>query len=103
MNELHPLITSIPLDGIVRVDLGLEGDWSGSVVTVWSRAKGLLGFEAAVRRHPEHTPSLELYFEGGWVGAHCHLVERGENVFDENRARRVIGFVEQSLAGGERG
>lgn len=98
MTPLHPLVTAVPLAGLVRIDLGLEGDWSGSVVTVWRRNEGLLGFERAVREHAEHTPSLELYYDGGWVGVHCHKVEDGVRRFDESMARRIIEYVEDALA-----
>jgi len=58
---------------------------------------GWFGFDGVVPEHPEHTPSLELYCDGGWVGVHGHRRDRGPNVFDEAMARRIIEYVEESL------
>jgi hypothetical protein len=96
--ELHAVLQSIPLDSIVRIDLGLEGDWSASVVSIWSRREGFLGFDRVVRSHTTHRPSLELYFDGAWVGVHCFTREDGSNVFDQAKAEEVIGWIEESVA-----
>jgi hypothetical protein len=95
--EIPDILSRIPLDGIVRIDAGLEGDWSPSVATVWSRESGFVGFSNVIRSHPSHNPSLELYFDGAWLGIHCHTRINGKNVFDETFARRIIEFVEKSL------
>lgn len=76
--HVHALLRVIPLDGILRIDVGLEGDWSGSVVTVWTRDQGLVGFDHVARSHSDHQPSAELYFEGAWVGVHCFRIEGAE-------------------------
>jgi len=95
--DLPAVIRGISLDGIIRIDLGLEGDWSGSVIPIWSRRDGFVGFDGAVLSHSTHRPSLELYFEGAWVGVHCFTHEDGSNVFDRALADRVIEWVEESV------
>lgn len=96
-DEILSLLASIPLQAIRRIDLGLEGDWSRTVVPVWSRQEGRLGFEDATRSHREHRPSLELYFDGAWVGIHSFRRDGEMNVFDERFADEVIRWVESEL------
>lgn len=93
------ILQSIPLEGIVRIDAGLEGDWSGSVVPVWTRAEGRLRFDDVVRVHARYRPSLELYFDEAWVGMHCYRRQGGENVFDEDLALEVIRWIESRTGG----
>ena len=95
---LPAALRGLPLDAIVRIDAALEGDWSGTVSPVWTRADGLVGFAAVPRRHPARRPALELYFPGYWVGLHCCCEEAGTFVFDEPRARAVVAYVEMRLA-----
>jgi hypothetical protein len=38
--EIDELIRSIMLDGLLRMDAALEGDWSRTVSTVWTREGG---------------------------------------------------------------
>ncbi|MCP4660069.1 MAG: hypothetical protein GY856_32100 [bacterium] len=85
------------MTGLQRIDVSLEGDWSALVTSVWTREAGLVGFSAVARRHPTHKPSLELYFEDYWVGCHCFRRVHGENVFDEELARRIIDHIEGVL------
>ena len=87
----------LQLASIVRIDAALEGDWSGTVVPVWTRAEGLLGFDAVRRADPARRPALELYFPGYWIGLHCCTEAGGSFVFDEARARAVIAHVEARL------
>jgi hypothetical protein len=95
---LPEILTEISLERLIRIDAGLEGDWSPTVVTVWSSDDGLVGFEAVADRHPVFKPSLELYFDGAWIGVHCFRRVGDENVFDEELARDVIGYVEEVRA-----
>ncbi len=92
--EMPLIVREISLDGIRRVDVALEGDWSPTVITVWTRDRGRSDFSAVVRSHKTFKPSLELYFEGAWVGIHCFNRVDGENVFDEELATKVLEFVE---------
>ncbi len=68
--ELPKIIKEISLQEIQRIDAALEGNWSPTVVTVWSREKGIHGFSEVSLTHPEYKPSLELYFKNTWVGIH---------------------------------
>ena len=95
--DIPDLLRHIPLGGILRIDAGLEGDWSPSVATVWSRGAGRQDFSNAIRSHPSHKPSLELYFQGAWLGIHCYNRIDGQNVFDEAFAARIIEYVEERL------
>ena len=92
--EIPLIFREISLDAIERIDLALEGDWSRTVVTVWTRDHGALGFTAATRSHPINKPSLELYFTDSWLGIHCFTRTAGQNVFDEEFASRIIEYVE---------
>jgi len=97
MKDLPPIVREISLSGLRRIDVALEGNWSPTVVTVWSKEKGLLGFFKVVRSHPTFKPSLELYFDDAWLGIHCYRRTEGQNVFDEEFARRVIKYVESRV------
>jgi hypothetical protein len=92
---LPQLLGEVSLDTLERVDVGLEGDWSPSVVTVWSRTRGLIGFDDVTRSHPSFKPSLELYFKSSWLGIHCYKLRAGENQFDAPFATRVIEYIER--------
>ncbi len=96
--ELRPLLTACPLENLSRIDVGLEGDWSPTVTTVWARDGGRLGVAEVVREHEFNKPSLELYFVGGWIGLHCFRRVGDVNVFDESLLDRVINDVEAAIA-----
>lgn len=96
-HAVHEILVDLPLEGIVRIDCGLEGDWSASVVPVWSRAEGRLSGGDPVREHATCRPSLELYFEGAWVGLHCFRRVEAGYALDEERLDAVIRWVESSL------
>jgi hypothetical protein len=92
--DIPLIVREIMLNTIQRIDVGLEGNWSPTVVTVWSREHGEIGFSEAILSHPDNKPSLELYFEDSWLGIHCFNRINGKNVFDEVFATRIIEFVE---------
>ena len=94
---MHILLETAPLHAVLRIDIGLEGDWSNSVVTVWTREAGFTGFETVAAAHARFKPSLELYYDGGWIGLHCYQ-DDGTNRFDEALAREIIARVEASAA-----
>lgn len=87
------ILDGVALDGILRIDAALEGDWSGTVVTVWRPGEMEPDFSQVVLEHPEYHPSLELYFEGRWVGVHCFRREGDQNRFDEEKARALVKEV----------
>lgn len=96
--DLKPLLNACPLSELTRIDVGLEGDWSPTVTTVWTRDGGMLGLERVVREHASFKPSLELYFRDGWIGVHCFRRIGGINVFDEDILRTVIDDVELAIS-----
>ena len=84
------------LPQVVRIDLGLEGDWSRSVTCIWDRETGYRGLPEAFPAGPGLRPCLELYMEGGWIGIHCFVVtERGHGL-DRERARSVVEQVDRA-------
>lgn len=91
------LLNGIQLDGILRIDAALEGDWSGTVVTVWRRGENEPDFSQVALEHPEYRPSLELYFEGRWVGGHCFRREGDQNRLDVEKARALVNEVVRRL------
>ncbi|GEM_PF-1934338 len=96
MNEnrhLPDILTRLAFHDILHIDVALEGDWNPTVITVWSREKGFVGFTHIVRSHPRLIPSLELYFPDYWIGIHCFQHIDGVNVFDEDLAMRIIEYV----------
>lgn len=93
-------LTGVAVADIVRIDAGLEGDWSGTVTPIWTRADGFVGFPDGGLRHARFRPSLELYFEGGWIGIHCYRVVDGYCILDEERARTVVEHVARGSAAG---
>ena len=95
--EIRGLVEELSLEELVRIDAALEGDWSHSVTTVWTRKRGLLGFGRVPTGHPEHVPSIELMFPNYWVGVRCFVRDREQNAFDETLARAVVDLVERRL------
>ncbi len=96
MNEfknIPSIIREISYDGIQRVVAGLEGDWNPTMVTIWTRNKGTLGFSHVTRAHSTFKPSLELYFKRSWVGIHCYKRINGYNVFDEENAAEILKYI----------
>jgi len=91
-------LSGVPIDRVIRIDVGLEGSWSETVRQVWSPSTGFTGFEQAPRCHSEYRPALELYLADGWIGIPCYRVSDGQNVLDEAKARRLVELVE-SCAG----
>ena len=96
--ELRPLLSTCPLDELTRIDFGLEGNWSPTVTTVWTRESGRQGQTDVVREHEFFKPSLELYFVDGWIGLHCFSRVGNANVFDEDLLEHVIDDVEAAIA-----
>ena len=92
--DIPLIVREISLDEIQRVVFGLEGDWNPTMVTVWTRDKGTLGFSKVTRTHSTFKPSLELYFADAWLGIHCFNRINGENVFDEKFAVQLLEYVE---------
>jgi hypothetical protein len=88
---LPKLLEEISLTNLHRIDVALEGDWSSTVVTVWTRKNRFLGF------HEVFKPSVELYFDNSWVGIHCFKRVDNMNVFDKELALRIIDYVETRL------
>ena len=97
MKDIPQILEEISYDRLERIDLALEGDWNATVVTVWLKDSGLLGFEKSKIKHPEFKPSLELYFKDVWVGIHCYQTINGQNVFDKQKAEKIIAYIEKQL------
>ena len=95
--EVPSILREISLDGLTRIDIALEGDWSSTVVTVWTRTGGLAGFSEVVLTHSTFKPSLELYFDNTWFGIHCFRRKEDLNEFDEGLARRIVDYVESAV------
>ena len=97
-NEVSESIPSwllgAPIDRVIRIDVGLEGNWSETVKPVWSPDTGFTGFDEVVRSHVEYRPALEFCLADEWIGIRCCQAQNGLNVLDEEKARRLIEFVE---------
>ncbi len=98
--DLPALLSVCQLADLTRIDVGLEGDWNPTVTTVWTSEEGRLALADVVREHASFKPSLELYFEDGWIGLHCFRRTANVNVLDEERLLRVIRDVEVARQNG---
>lgn len=96
--RVREMLDDLSLDDLVRIDAGLEGDWSDTVVTIWTRQDGLIGFGSCPASHSEHFPSVELIFPAHWLGMRCYVRHAGLNELDERMAMTVIELVERRLA-----
>lgn len=96
-NDIPEIVKNQSYSGLSRIDVGMEGNWNPTVTTVWERSKGLIGFDKVARKHLEYKPSLELYYEDGWIGVHCHRNEKDQHEFDEILALRIIQYIESRL------
>ena len=96
--DLLPLLSACNLAELKRIDVGLEGDWSPTVRTVWTRTDGRMEFDGAVMEHDSNQPSLELYFSDRWVGLHCFRRTGGTNVLDGAYLDSVIADVEAAIS-----
>ncbi len=65
---IPPWLETFAADLVDCIELGLEGDWSATVRTVWSRDQGFLGFDGPATEHTDFRPALELYY--------CHVEHR---------------------------
>lgn len=93
------VIARAPVDQLLSVDGGLEGAWTESARTLWSRHDGLSDATAFDLRDNASLPCLELMFPGGWIGVRCSVRQGDHNVLDQRLARTLIRSVEQRLAG----
>lgn len=91
--DIHAIFESLPLAELRRIDGALEGNWNATVTTVWSPEDKTIDFSKMVKSHPTFKPSLELYFDGAWMGVHCFKRVDEQNVFDEELARKIINQI----------
>ena len=95
--DLRPLLSASPLEDLIRIDLGLEGDWSASVRVAWTRAHGTQRLDGRQLEHSSFKPSLELYFVDGWIGMHCYRRVADKYVLDVELLKSVIELVEATV------
>jgi hypothetical protein len=90
-------LEGVSLTNLNRVDVALEGDWGATVVTVWTRKDGFLGFSGVTTSHEVLRPSIELCFGDSWVGIHCFKRVDGGYLFDKELALAIIDYIEAKL------
>ncbi len=95
-SAITEVLNAFDLNDLIRLDVGLEGDWSPTVVTVWGSGT-IVAVKNCLPAHPEFKPSLELYFDGLWVGLYCYKRIDGLNHFDEDLAMSVMAFIEAEV------
>ncbi len=88
-------LRDVPVQKVIRIDVGLEGQWSETVTAVWSVADGFGGFDDVVKHHPRYRQAVELYLQDGWIGVPCSIESPDGHEFDEALARDLIACVEQ--------
>jgi hypothetical protein len=94
---LPKLLEEISLTNLHRIDVALEGDWSSTLVTMWTIKDRFLEFSEDQMSHEVFKPSVELYFDNSWVGIHCFKRIKNMNVFDKELALEIIDYVEARL------
>lgn len=85
-------IGRLPLGSLDRIDVALEGSWSETVRTVWRPGDAAPDLGSPLS-HPSLVPSLELYWDGAWLGLHCYRRAGELNVLDEELARAMVAAV----------
>ncbi len=94
-DNIPKIIREISLNHLRRIDISLEGNWNFNIVTIWTRENGFNGLSGIIRSHQTFKPSLELYFEGYWVGLNCFKIIDNNNVFNEELALKVIKYIDE--------
>ena len=90
---IPPWLETFAADLVDHIELGLEGDWSATVRTVWSRDQAFLGFDGPATEHTDFRPAPELYLADGWIGVHRFRFEDGRYVLDRAKAEALIEHV----------
>ena len=95
--KLPDILKEISLADIIRIDYALEGNWNNTVVTIWSRDKGFIGYPEENLMHNTLKPSIELYFNKLWLGIHCYNRINNKNIFDKEYADIIIKYIEDNI------
>ena len=77
----------------VRIDAALEGVWSESVRSLYTPDGGWVGASVDDLSHEDFQPSIELYFDGLWLGRPAFQRRDGINVFDDREAREIAAYL----------
>lgn len=97
IKNIPDVVKKIHLGDLLRIDVALEGNWSPTVATVWTRDNGFIDFLKVKKSHKVFKPSIELYFEDFWIGIHCFERIGNKNIFDEKLAMNIIDFIDKTL------
>lgn len=97
MKQLPDLLHQISWDDILRIDVGLEGNWNPTVVTVWEKGSRNRNYSQVAKPEGKCRPSIELYFPDRWIGIHCYIEDDGKLLFDTDLANQIIDFVESKI------
>ena len=92
--DAMPWLTPSAMEHVVRIDVGLEGAWSESVRPVWDAERGPLPIPSELPGGPGLVPSLELYFDGGWIGIHCYRRVDGAMALDREAVAEWVREIE---------
>lgn len=91
-------INGLPLRELKRIDCAFEGDWSGSVRTVWSCDDPAVNLPGPAWVSDRFLPSLELMFDTTWFGIRCYTEQGGTYGLDVERATAIIDHVLRARA-----
>jgi len=91
-------VDSACLNQVVRIDLGLEGAWSETVVCVWDPEHAFSGVPTDFPARRELRPALELYLPDGWIGIQCAMEVDAVYSVDVERVRRIAERVAEAVA-----
>lgn len=91
--DLSRIIDNLPLSRLERIDCAFEGDWSGSVRTVWSPDVPEVRLPDRTWTTARYRPSIELMFDSSWFGIRCYTEGDGIRRLDARRATEIIDYV----------
>lgn len=96
--DLSRIIDNLPLSRLERIDCAFEGDWSGSVHTLWSPEAPEVQLPDATWATDRYKPSIELIFDTTWFGIRCYTEDDGIYRLDAPRATAIIEYVLRARA-----
>lgn len=95
---LPDVLKEINLNGIIRLDYSMEGNWNHNLKVLWTREAGFLGYDGITLAHKSYNPCLELYFDGYFLGIKCFKRKGNLNVIDKELIDLIIKHIEFSIA-----
>ncbi len=88
------LLNNIDFGKLTRIDVGLEGEWTKSVKTIWSKDTDSIFLKDFSITSFERKPCIELCFPFYWIGIHCFR-KNEEYCLDLVLVNEIIEFIKK--------